>query len=299
MRLTLKRSFDIFPEEWHVTKFIKDHNHELLSHEHMRFLPVNRIITPEDKQKILLYKEAGLKVREIIRVMELLKNVKHRDLSFLDKDIRNLFTKKRKMLGANDAMSLIHYMRSSKQKDSKFQYVYTVDEQRRLESLLWCHPKSFEWYEKYGDVVVFDTTYKVNAYDMPCALFVGVNNHGKTVLFGSALLCNEDIMMNEVVKITKCFGMEILSCVVARTSNFGVYFVVIYPHRLFQDTTGLLTSSLKNRCSLCKQRGHTRPKCPWKKNIVVVQNEATDMSQAKKRCLPHNVGLNPVFHLKH
>ena len=97
------------------------------------------------------------------------------------------------MLGATDAMSLIHYMRSSKQKDNKFQYVYTVDEQKRLESLLWCHPKSLEWYEKYGDVVVFDTTYKVNAYDMPCALFVGINNHGKTVLFGSALLPNETV----------------------------------------------------------------------------------------------------------
>ncbi|KAL6575744.1 hypothetical protein OROHE_000725 [Orobanche hederae] len=44
MRLTLKKSFDIFLEEWHVTKFIKDHNHELLSHEEMRFLPANRTI---------------------------------------------------------------------------------------------------------------------------------------------------------------------------------------------------------------------------------------------------------------
>ncbi|PWA34449.1 protein FAR1-RELATED SEQUENCE 11 [Artemisia annua] len=48
-------------------------------------------------------------------------------------------------------------------------------------------------YEKYGDMVVFDTTYKVNAYDMPCALFVGTNNHGKTVLFGSVLLRNETV----------------------------------------------------------------------------------------------------------
>ncbi|GJQ94340.1 FAR1-related sequence 11-like protein [Tanacetum coccineum] len=93
MRLTLKKSFDIFPEEWHVTKFIKDHNHEPLSHEEMRFLPANCIITPEDEQEILLYKEAGLNVREIIRVMELKKNVKHGGLSFLDKDVHNLFTK--------------------------------------------------------------------------------------------------------------------------------------------------------------------------------------------------------------
>ncbi|KAL2936163.1 Protein FAR1-RELATED SEQUENCE 3 [Bienertia sinuspersici] len=49
----------------------------------------------------------------------------------------------------------------------------------------------FELYQKYGDVIVFDTTYKVNAYDMPCAIFVGVDNHGKTILFGCALLRNE------------------------------------------------------------------------------------------------------------
>ncbi|GKE80478.1 protein FAR1-related sequence 11, partial [Tanacetum coccineum] len=119
MRLTLKKSFDIFPEEWHVTKFIKDHNHELLSHEEMRFLPANRIITPEDEQEILLYKEAGLNVREIIRVMELKKNVKHGGLSFLDNDIHNLFTKVRRVLGGSDAMNLIEYMRSLKQKDLK------------------------------------------------------------------------------------------------------------------------------------------------------------------------------------
>ncbi|XP_071704218.1 protein FAR1-RELATED SEQUENCE 11-like [Rutidosis leptorrhynchoides] len=139
VRLTFKKSCDIFPDEWHITKFIKDHNHELLSKEDMRFLPVNRIITTEDEDQILLYKEAGLNVRQIIRVMELQKHVKHGDLSFFERDIRNLFTKVKNKLGE----------------------------------------------------IALDTTYKVNAYDMPCALFVGVNNHGKTVLFGSALLRNE------------------------------------------------------------------------------------------------------------
>ena len=88
-------------------------------------------------------------------------------------------------------MNLIDYMKSSKQHNAKFQYVYTVDKESRLENLFWCHAQSFEWYSKYGDVVVFDTTYKVNTYDMPCGLFVGINNHGKTVLFGAALLRNE------------------------------------------------------------------------------------------------------------
>jgi len=34
MRITLRRVFEIFPEEWHVSRFVKQHNHErLLPHE--------------------------------------------------------------------------------------------------------------------------------------------------------------------------------------------------------------------------------------------------------------------------
>ncbi|KAJ8436370.1 hypothetical protein Cgig2_032191 [Carnegiea gigantea] len=71
MRITVRRVFEIFPEEWHVS----------------------RVITPEDEEKILLYKEAGLLVRQIIRVMELKKKVEHGGLPFIEKNICNMFTK--------------------------------------------------------------------------------------------------------------------------------------------------------------------------------------------------------------
>lgn len=191
MRIILKRCCDIFPEEWHVTKFVKEHNHELLSFEEMRLLPANRTITEDEEKQILLYREAGLSIRQIIRVMELEKNVAHGQLSFIDRDIRNLFVKVKRMLGDDDVKNLLIYMQSAKEHNSLFQYAYTMDDDRRLEHLFWCQAQSFELYQKYGDVVVFDTTYKVNAYDMPCAIFVGVDNHGKTILFGCALLRNE------------------------------------------------------------------------------------------------------------
>ena len=44
---------------------------------------------------------------------------------------------------------------------------------------------------KNGDVIVFYTTYKVNTCDMPFGIFVGIDNHGKTIIFGYALLRNE------------------------------------------------------------------------------------------------------------
>ena len=88
----------------------------------------------------------------------------------------------------NDAMSLLQLCKVAKEKNSKFQYAYTTDEESRLEHIFWAPTPCFDQYQKYGDVVVFDTTYKVNAYDMTLGIFVGINNHGKTILFGCALL---------------------------------------------------------------------------------------------------------------
>ncbi|KAK3205365.1 hypothetical protein Dsin_019411 [Dipteronia sinensis] len=55
--------------------------------------------------------------------------------------------------------------------------------------------------DKYGDAVVFNTTYKVNSYDMPFDIFIGVNNHGKTILFECALLRNETSAFQWLMKI--------------------------------------------------------------------------------------------------
>ena len=76
LTIVLRKSIDIFPKEWHVTIFVVNHNHELLSPSSVWFLSVNRVITEDDKNCILLYKEVGFSVKEIIRVMELKKNMK-------------------------------------------------------------------------------------------------------------------------------------------------------------------------------------------------------------------------------
>ncbi|KAJ8435292.1 hypothetical protein Cgig2_026384 [Carnegiea gigantea] len=123
MRIKLRRFNEIFPEQWHVTTFVAEHNHSLLSPSQMCFLPVNRVISKDDEAKIFLLKDAGLTVRQIIRVLELEKNVVHGELPFLEKDIRNLFTKVRKQLARNDVVNLLDYFKSCKQEDPKFQYI--------------------------------------------------------------------------------------------------------------------------------------------------------------------------------
>ena len=58
--------------------------------------------------------------------------------------------------------------------------------------MFWAESRSKAAYEEFGDVITFDTTYLTNKYDMPFALFVGVNHHGQSILFGCGLILNED-----------------------------------------------------------------------------------------------------------
>ena len=71
LSIILQKSFDIFTQEWHVTKFAVDHNHDLFSPSEVRFLPANRVIIIDDEKRIFLLKEAGLSIREVMHVIEL------------------------------------------------------------------------------------------------------------------------------------------------------------------------------------------------------------------------------------
>ena len=46
-------------------------------------------------------------------------------------------------------------------------------------------------YADFGDCITFDTTYQSNTYHIPLAVFVGVNNHLQSVIFGVALMGDE------------------------------------------------------------------------------------------------------------
>ena len=93
LSIILWKLFDIFPQEWHVTKFVVDHNHDLFSPSEVRFLLANQVITIDDKKCIFLLKEAGLSIREVMSAMELKRHLKHGQLPFFQMNIRNLYVK--------------------------------------------------------------------------------------------------------------------------------------------------------------------------------------------------------------
>ena len=57
--------------------------------------------------------------------------------------------------------------------------------------MFWCDAQSRQDYNDFGDVMVFDSTYKMNRYGMPFIPFVGLNHHRKTTVFGCGIVSDE------------------------------------------------------------------------------------------------------------
>lgn len=69
-------------------------------------------------------------------VLELEENVMHGYLPFIEKDIHNIFLKINIKVEGNYAMDFLKYCENTKKKScSKFQYTYTLDEEKMLEHI--------------------------------------------------------------------------------------------------------------------------------------------------------------------
>jgi zinc finger SWIM domain-containing protein 3 len=57
-------------------------------------------------------------------------------------------------------------------------------------------------YDAFGGVLVFDSMYHVNNYNLPFVLFIGVNHHRNIVVFGCSVL--SDAWLLETFLLAMC-----------------------------------------------------------------------------------------------
>ncbi|KAK9672974.1 hypothetical protein RND81_12G138400 [Saponaria officinalis] len=191
MRIVKRADFDV--PEWRVTGFSNHHNHELSKSAEVHILPTQCLISSDDKTRICMFAKAGISVRQMLRLMELEKGVKLGCLPFSELDIRNLLQSFRHVDKDSDPVDLIGVCKRWKDENPDFKYDYKLDNHNRLEHIAWSYPSSIQQYEGYGDAVVFDTTHRLDAYDMLLGLLIGVNNHGIVCLYGCVLLRDENL----------------------------------------------------------------------------------------------------------
>lgn len=91
----------------------------------------------------------------------------------------------------NDVKKLFQFFDDMKAENENFFFDYQVDGEKTIRNIFWANASCRAAYADFGDCITFDTTYQSNTYHLPLAVFVGVNNHLQSVIFGVALMGDE------------------------------------------------------------------------------------------------------------
>ena len=115
------------------------------------------------------------------------------NVPFTKRSLKNLCSKLSREQSDNDAIKTMEVLHDLKVADPEFSYSVQLDDESRVKTLMWTTGRGIEQYKCFGDVVTFDTTYRTNLYDMPFGLFVGVNNHFQSIIFGGVMMRDEKV----------------------------------------------------------------------------------------------------------
>lgn len=151
--------------KWVVTKFIKDHNHALVTSGRAPLFQCHKTLPCQSGRSS--------------------------NMGITSQDRKGHIQNFRKRIFGRDAQYVLEYFKHMQAMNASFVYAIKVDNEYHMTNFFWVDARSRMAYHYFGDVVTFDTSYGMDQYGIPLVLFMGVNHHKQSVLFGCALLLDE------------------------------------------------------------------------------------------------------------
>ncbi|XP_061993657.1 protein FAR1-RELATED SEQUENCE 5-like [Rosa rugosa] len=159
------------------SQFDTDHNHVLVPKEMVHFLRSNRMVGEHASAQVSSLKKVFVPT---CRAYDLLAH-QAGGYEYVGLGLKDLYnqqdSERRELLVDGDAQAAISFMNLKASRDVHFYCYFCVDQVPIFTAI--------------GDVLIMDSTYKTNIYGKPLVVFVGVDNHRATVLFGCSLLVDE------------------------------------------------------------------------------------------------------------
>ncbi|KAL6581423.1 hypothetical protein OROMI_007346 [Orobanche minor] len=178
--------------EWIVDKFYDVHNHELIHtpSKVLKYRSHGKFHRTETcKNLISELDQNGLKPAEITRVVNVVSGSSEVDIT--PRQCYDYLRSVRKNHVGKECYEIVKHFQEKAATDQNHYFTMDLAKDGTLRSVFWADGRSRSSYLQFGDVVVFDVTYKTNKFKMPFAPFIGVNHHGQSILFGGALLEDE------------------------------------------------------------------------------------------------------------
>ncbi|XP_022853902.1 protein FAR-RED IMPAIRED RESPONSE 1-like isoform X2 [Olea europaea var. sylvestris] len=176
---------------WQINTVHLDHNHKK-SPSKSRLYRCNRELSAQVKRRLEINDIVGIPPHKSFN-STIVEAGSYENMTCIENDYQNYIEQVRRLRLSEVVTTTIQSCFSTMQAQcSGFYFSIDLDEESRLKNVFWADNRSRQACMEFGDIVTFDTTYLTNKYDMPFALFVGVNHHKQTNLLGCGLISNKD-----------------------------------------------------------------------------------------------------------
>jgi hypothetical protein len=184
--------FDVNSDgKWKVSKLQNDHNHEMAKAYEMHLLRSARRVKAAQGDTLESLVSSGIKTCQAFSYLSK-ESGGAGSVGFLKKDAYNeLNNRRNSVIEKGDAQSLVNHLKQKANEEKMFYWNVELDDEGRIHNFFWRDGRSQIDFNYFGDVVVFDATYRTNRYNLICAPFIGVNHHWQTIMFACAFLSDE------------------------------------------------------------------------------------------------------------
>ena len=234
---------------WYISRVVDTHNHPFSAgYGENKQWKSHSEIDPVTKDLVKKLRENNISVGRICNILGVSDATSSKTMR--KESIRSLCAKLSQENMKDDIGKTMGLLEDMKKTDPGLEVRFQMDSCGAMKTMLWCTGKNRVDYENFGDAITFDTTYRTNLYSLPFGLFVGVNNHFQSIVFGGVLLTSE-----KTIDFEWAFTnfVEIMNGKAPLTMLTGTTYRIIlsrslYPVVLSCKYTNLKTSQLVVQC---------------------------------------------------
>ncbi|GJY97273.1 FAR1-related sequence 5-like protein [Tanacetum coccineum] len=172
--------------------FVEEHNHPLVSQEDMQFMISSRELGFSKQQFMLQVANSNVGP---VRAFKLMKEMYggFENVGATATDCKNFRRDLNLFIGDRDAQMVVEKLENLEKRCDSFFMDYCQGEGDSLCGLFWADKVARLNYQRFGDTISFDATFRSNKYRMVFVPFTGIDNHNRSVTFGAGLLSDETV----------------------------------------------------------------------------------------------------------
>ncbi|XP_034604200.1 protein FAR1-RELATED SEQUENCE 5 isoform X2 [Setaria viridis] len=177
---------------WEIKTVVNEHNHPLMSSPSLStFFISHKYMSEEERIFSRILQESKIKPSQIMEIFKKLRSrLKHIPVRKMDANSLKQSDSQMEIRNTDIEITLEHVRRFQMEQPGFF-YAIKTDDRNTVRSIFWTDARARLDYALYGDFISFDTSYTTREHNMLFAPLIGINGHGKAIVFGWGLLENE------------------------------------------------------------------------------------------------------------